>query len=110
MVFSALAPSLSKLLATTQSFAKFELCSAGSIKQITIGLSEKQRPSTPSTVENHCGYCLLQQHVPFIPTLSLNWNITPFIVGRLSIGSGDSTIFNRFVQDAYHSRAPPVFS
>ncbi len=60
--------------------------------------------------DNHCGYCLLQQHFPSVPTASLTWNAAPATTERLSIGSGGTTIFTRFVRDAHHTRAPPAFS
>lgn len=110
VVFGAFAPSVSKLLAASQGIAWIEVCSAQGTKRIAVDLGNKQSPETPAMADNHCGYCLLQQHSPFVPTASLTWDATPATSDRLILGSGGTTIFKRFVRDAHPTRAPPTFS
>jgi hypothetical protein len=110
VVFGAFAPSVSKLLAASQGIAWIEVCSAQGTKRIAVDLGGKQSPEAPAMADSHCGYCLLQQHSPFVPTASLTWDIAPPMSNRLSLGAGGTTIFRRFVRGAHHIRAPPAFS
>lgn len=110
MVFGAFAPSISKLLATSQGFAWIEVCSAQGTKRIAVDLSGKQTPEAPAMADSHCGHCLLQQHSPFVPTAPVSWDFEPATSDRLALGSGGTTIFKRFIRDAHPTRAPPAFS
>jgi len=110
MVFGAFAPSISKLLATSQGFAWIEVCSAQGTKRIAVDLNGKQTPEVPAMADSHCGYCLLQQHSPFVPTAPVSWDFAPASSDRLALGSGGTTIFKRFIRDAHPTRAPPAFS
>jgi hypothetical protein len=110
MVFGAFAPSISKLLATSQGIAWIEVCSAQGTKRIAVDLSGKQNPEAPAMADSHCGYCLLQQHLPFVPTVPATWDFAPVSSERLALGSGGTTIFKRFIRDAHPTRAPPAFS
>lgn len=110
MVFGALAPSISKWLATSQGIAWIEVCSAQGTKRIAVDLNGKQTPEAPAMADSHCGYCLLQQHSPFVPTVPAAWDFAPVPSDRLALGSGGTTIFKRFIRDAHPTRAPPAFS
>ena len=110
VLFGAFAPSVSKLLAVSNGIAWIEVCSAQGAKKIAIDSESKQHSEIPLIADNHCGYCLLQQHSPFIPTHSLTLGVTPHVFDRLAIGTGGTTIFKRLVRDARHTRAPPIFS
>jgi hypothetical protein len=110
VVFGAFAPSVSKLLAASQDITWIEVCIAHGTKPIAIELGTQGSPDAPTITENHCGYCLLQQHSPFVPTASLTWDAVPATSDRLSLGPGGTTIFKRFVRDAHHTRGPPAFS
>jgi Protein of unknown function (DUF2946) len=110
VVFAALAPSVSKWLTASQGIASIDVCSAQGTKRIALDLGKKQAPETPAMADNHCGYCLLQQHSPVIPTVSVTWDFAPSVSDGLPIGSGGTTICKRFVRDAHPTRAPPVFS
>lgn len=110
MVFGAFAPSISKLLATSQGFPWIEVCSAQGTKRIAVDLSGKQTPEVPAMADSHCGYCLLQQHSPFVPTAPVSRDFAPIASDRLPLGAGGTTISRRFVRDAHQTRAPPAFS
>jgi len=110
MVFGALAPSISQVLATSQGVAWIEVCSAQGTKRIAVDLTGEQNPGAPAMADSHCGYCLLQQHSPFVPTAPTGWDFVPATSDRLALGSGGTTIFKRFIRDAHATRAPPAFS
>jgi len=110
MVFGACAPSISKWLATSQGFAWIEVCSAEGTKRIAVDLNGKQTPEAPAMADNHCGYCLLQEHSPFVPTVPATLSFTPVSSDRLALGSVGTTIFKRFIRYAHPTRAPPAFS
>ena len=110
VVFGAFAPSVSKLLAASQGLTWIEVCIAQGSKRVAVDLGGKPSPEAPAMADNHCGYCLLQQHSPFVPTASVNWDFAPLASDRLPLGAGGTTIFKRFVRDAHHTRAPPFFS
>lgn len=110
MVFGAFAPSVSKLLAASQGITWIEVCSGQVTKRIVVDLGNKQSPEPPAMADDHCGYCLLQQHSPFVPTAALTWDVPAATSDRLSLGSGGTTVFKRFVRDAHRTRAPPALS
>lgn len=110
VIFGAFAPSISKLLAASQGGAWIEVCSAQGIKRVAVDFGEKEDTEVPAMADNHCGYCLLQQHSPFVPTVSVNCDFPPFASDRLPVGAGGTTLFKRFVRDAHRTRAPPFFS
>jgi hypothetical protein len=60
--------------------------------------------------DNHCGYCLLQEHSPFVPTVPATLSFTPVSSDRLALGSVGTTIFKRFIRYAHPPRAPPAFT
>lgn len=86
------------------------MCSAQGTQRIAVDLGGKPSPELPAIADNHCGYCLLEQHSPVIPTASASWDAGLIRADRLRLGSGATTIFKRFVRDAHHTRAPPAFS
>lgn len=110
MVLGAFAPSISKLLAASQGITWIEVCSAQGTQQINVDQVGKKSPEAPAMADNHCGYCMLQQYSPFIPTASVIWDFAPVASNRLTVGSGGTTIFKRLIRDAHPTRAPPAFS
>lgn len=108
MIFASLAPSISAWLARVEGITRIELCSAGNSRVVTINLAGKLPPAISAVSDNHCGYCLLLQHTPVIPSLTLSIPLAPALLARISIGSGSTTIFKRFIQTAYQTRAPPA--
>lgn len=110
VVFGAFAPSVSTLLAASQEITWIEVCTTQGTKRVAMDEGNQESPRTPAMADNHCGYCLLQQQSPFVLTSWVTWDVAPATSGRLSQGSGGTTIFKRFVRDAHPSRAPPAFS
>jgi hypothetical protein len=110
IIFAALAPSVSKLLATSQGSAWNEICSLNGTKLLSVDLSTKPPPDAPIVADKHCGYCFLQQHSPFVPTPPYSLAMEVASADCLPVGSGGTTFFKRFIRDARHTRAPPAFS
>lgn len=110
VIFAAFAPFISKLLATSQGVTWIEICSTNGTKLVALDLGTKKTPDTPMTADSHCGYCLLQQHSPFVPTLPYSSAMAAVSADRLLVGSGGGSIFKCFIRAAHHTRAPPAFS
>lgn len=110
VIFAAFAPSISKLLATSQGVTWIEICSTSGTKLGALDLGTKKTPDAPIATDSHCGYCLLQHHSPDVPTDPCTWDAATVSTGRLLIGSGGTTVFKRFVRNARPTRAPPAFS
>lgn len=110
IVFGTFAPYLSKLLATSQGQTWIEVCSSQGSKLVALDLGKKSSSDMPTTADNHCGYCLLQQNSPFVLNTFTTLDLAAVATGRLSIGPGGSTVFTRFVRNAHPPRAPPTFS
>lgn len=112
LVFGVFAPSVSKLLAASADVAWLEICSADNAngtRLVALDLGVKKTPDAPHAADDHCGYCLLQQHSLVVPTAPKTLKLTSVASDRVPIGSGGSTVFKRFVRDAHPARAPPVF-
>jgi hypothetical protein len=107
MVFGAFAPTVSKLLDASQSVTWLEVCTTQGTQRIAVDLGGKTAPKAPHLADNHCGYCLLQHHSPFIPVAFVAWAGALLAAGRLRLGAGGTTIFKRFERDAHQTRAPP---
>ena len=109
-LFAACAPVITKILASVQGDPWVEVCGSSGTMQLVLQQEEPQSPSESSAINNHCGYCLLQQYSPFIPTAEHRIQIAPAAQGRIRIGAVGTTIFKRFIRQAHHTRAPPTFS
>lgn len=110
MVFGAFAPSVSKLLAASQGVSWTEVCSTQGTRWITVDTGVPDSPQGPVMPDDSCGYCMLQQHAPFAPSASLTWDMVVISSGRLSLGSGGTTVFKRFIREAHRTRAPPLLA
>lgn len=109
VIFGAFAPSISisKLLAASQGVAWIEICSTNGTKLVALDLGTKKIPDVTMAAESHCGYCLLQQHSPVVPTPPYTLEVAAVSFDHLPVGSGGS-IFKRLVRCAHHTRAPPA--
>jgi Protein of unknown function (DUF2946) len=108
MVLAALAPSLSKLLA--QGLTWTEVCTARGSKLVPV-VQGGMSPSDGRVVaDNHCGYCLLQQHTPVVPTKPHAFHGAMLSCTRLALAQSASTHPTRFIRDAHRTRAPPILS
>jgi hypothetical protein len=110
MVLAALAPSLSKLLAQAQGLTWTEVCTARGSKLVPV-VQGSMSPSDGQVVaDNHCGYCLLQQHTPVVPTKPHAFPGAMLSGTRLALAPRVSTHPTRFMRDAHRTRAPPILS
>ena len=109
-LFAACAPVITKILASAQGVTWVEVCGSSGAIQVALQQDEPQTPAAPKTADNDCGYCLLQQYSPFIPTAAHTIPIAPAMQGRIRLGAGGTTIFKRLIRQANHTRAPPTFS
>lgn len=110
MVFGALAPSVSKLLTASSGVIWVEVCSASGTRWVALGGSDTPRDDAPTASDQHCGYCVLQQHSPALPVPAVAWECEAPSAHRLAIGPGGTTIFARFTRSAHLTRGPPTFS
>lgn len=111
VLFAAAAPTVSKWLATLQPAFWAEVCSTtGATPRAAWDQGSKSSSDRSALSDSHCGYCLLQHHLPVVPTASYRWEPVLASAERLPIGSGGTTIVKRFVRSAHLTRAPPAFS
>ncbi|MBK6961162.1 MAG: DUF2946 family protein [Gammaproteobacteria bacterium] len=96
-----------KLLAASQGVAWIEICSTNGTKFVALDLGTKKIPDAPMAIESHCGYCLLQQHSPVVPTPPYTLEVAAVSFDHLPFCSGVS-IFKRFARCAHYTRAPPA--
>jgi Protein of unknown function (DUF2946) len=110
MVFAALAPAVSGLLASQAGATWVDICSASGPGQVANEAGERPRPDAPGEADRHCGYCLTQAHTPVLPTHALGWALPSFSSERLSLSGAPAAVFKPAVQNANRSRAPPLFA
>lgn len=111
ILFGALAPGISKLLAAQRDVAWVEVCTAQGVQFEPVGKASSKAPADGhDATDPRCGYCLLQHHSPMLPTVASAPMPGPGLTGRLRIGSAGTTVVLRAERDAHPARAPPVFS
>jgi Protein of unknown function (DUF2946) len=114
LLMGAVAPSISLLLARSQSGAWADawadICRASGAQPGARDLGVQTPPSAPMAADIHCGYCLLQHYSPVVPTPTYSLNVAIASADRLPVGGGGTTLFKRFLWRAHHARAPPAFS
>jgi hypothetical protein len=110
VVFASLAPSVSRFLAQPELSILSEICSSNGKKLTFSDFSGNQSKPQGMTSDEHCGYCVLQHHTPFVASSSHSFSVPILPTDRIAIGSGGSTFFKRSVRNAHQSRAPPVVS
>ncbi|MYM84998.1 DUF2946 domain-containing protein [Duganella sp. FT50W] len=108
LIFAALSPAISKLLATSQGIEWTEICSAEGSKRIALDTTTKNVPNAPMAADSYCGYCVLQHYSPAIGTSSLSLTIAAASTVGALVGNEGRALFKRFVRDAHRTRAPPV--
>lgn len=115
MCMAACAPAISQLLHSTPSTVAattwLEVCSAEGMQMVPV--QHDGGPASPvehDASEPHCGYCVLQQQLPYVPSLNHTGDVAPASAGRVRLGSGNTTVFARFIRDAHPTRAPPAFA
>jgi hypothetical protein len=108
VVFSALAPFISKLLANSKSIYWTEICTTSGTKLVAIDLNTKNIPDTVSK-DNHCNYCFTKNHLSVLPTSSFSWGVTELVANRLIVSFSEVNNNNRYIRSAHPPRAPPQF-
>ncbi len=111
MVWGGFGPFVSKWLAYSQGWTWTEVCTSQGTKLVPLQVSGAMPPSdVPVEAGNHCGYCLLQQHTPVVPTKSHAFHGVMLSCTRLALAHSASTHPTRFMRDAHRTRAPPILS
>ncbi|MFN5081018.1 MAG: DUF2946 domain-containing protein [Burkholderiales bacterium] len=108
VVFSALAPFISKLLANSKSIYWTEICTTSGTKLVAIDLNTKNIPDTVSK-DNHCNYCFPKNYLSALPTTPFLWGGTRLIIDRQIISFSQTNNKNRNIHNAHPPRAPPQF-
>jgi hypothetical protein len=67
MCFGAVAPSISKWLASTQDIAWVDVCSEAGPEHVAISTAPEKAPKAPAMGDDYCAYCALVHHLPFVP-------------------------------------------
>jgi hypothetical protein len=98
------------MLAATQGIIWLEICSPAGVERVALELTPDSTPASQTQGDAHCGYCLLQQLSPILPTTEVQWSPIAVPANQLSLGNGGTTIFKRIVRTAHRTRAPPAFS
>lgn len=70
-LIGAIAPAISKMVLAAQGVRWVEICSTEGRKLLAINDDGKELPRLPGLAEHACGYCLLQQQSPFVPSASM---------------------------------------
>ncbi|MEY2684364.1 MAG: hypothetical protein RJA09_1508 [Pseudomonadota bacterium] len=110
VAFGALAPTTARWLSSSRNTTWVEVCTAQGTKLLAVEANGGQRPSIPTLAENPCGYCLLQQQSPCVPTQMGTWGKVPNNDLRTSGMAGHKVTLARPRGGAHQPRAPPVFS
>lgn len=114
MVFGSIAPQISKVLASraSGSITWLEVCGPQGMHQVAVSTAEADTSKVPSPwwQDIHCGYCVLQQHAPALPTLEATASMTVASSERLPLGGGRTSVPKRHAREAHPPRAPPLFS
>ena len=111
VVWGAFAPSISKWLAHSQGWTWTEVCTSQGTKLVPLQVPGATPLSdVPVAADNHCGYCLLQQHTPVVPTKLHAFHGVMLSCTRLALAQSASTHPTRFIRDAHHTRATPILS
>lgn len=108
LVFGALAPTVSRLHATTQRAGWVEVCTSRGMEWVQIGASSSPEPAKPAASMDHCGYCLLLAHSPALPTAESDWRPNLRQGHLLPSGGGSSAVLAGAVRRAHQPRAPPA--
>lgn len=104
--FGAVAPSVSHLLASTSGRAWVEVCSAYGTQSIETDVDSRQTPKAPISKE-HCPFCLLQNHVPVIPTVFGAAVFAVAVISDAPLSLRNTAPPTRFIRHAHQTRAPP---
>jgi hypothetical protein len=108
MAFAALAPTVSRLRGPEQKMVWVQVCSSTGTQWLALDTGTGQTaPPAHTQADSHCGYCLLQHHVPVLPVAGSAWVPAVLTALRVRTGSGHSTVFVRALRQAHHPRAPP---
>lgn len=114
MVFGSIAPQISKVLASKASGAItwLEVCGPQGMHQVAVTTTNADAETAPSLwwKDIHCGYCVLQQHSPAVPTPETTISLTVASSERLPVGGGRTSVPKRHAREAHPPRAPPLFS
>ena len=110
MMFGVFAPFISKWLAYSQSWTWTEVCTSQGTKLVPLVQGSMSPSDGRVAADNHCGYCLLQQHTPVVPTKPHAFHGAMLSCTRLALAQSASTHPTRFMRDAHRTRAPPALS
>jgi hypothetical protein len=111
MVWGGFAPFVSKWLAYSQGGTWTEVCTSQGTKLVPLPPQGATTTSdVPVASDTHCGYCLLQQHTPVVPTKPHAFHGAMLSGTRLALAPSASTHPTRFMRDAHRTRAPPILS
>lgn len=110
LLFGAFAPTISKYLDAHNNTGWVEVCTVNGTQRISLETGLPVDSGEPAYQAEHCGYCLFQEHSPALTSAHAHW--APATAGdqQLRIGSGNSTIPQRFLREAHQTRAPPALS
>ena len=109
VLFAAIAPSVSHLLAAAGGKAWVDICSVYGPKRVELQIGSQKTHDIPSLMV-HCPFCLLQNDLPFIPQSAGNSRFAPMraesIVDHIALHTPQS----RPAKTAHLTRAPPFIS
>lgn len=108
LMIAAVSPTISRLLATSQGIEWVEVCSSAGSKLVALETTAKKVPDAPMAADVYCGYCILQQYAPAVPTPLSSLTMAAMPSGGPPAGNEGRSLFKRFVRDAHRTRAPPA--
>jgi hypothetical protein len=107
MVFGAAAPTISRTLASNSQLTWMEVCSASGTKRVAApGNSTTGQEKVPIDGA-HCGYCVLQQHAPTLPSVAPGITSLIALLAHPVFFIADVTVVAVLAPTAHRSRAPP---
>lgn len=108
MVFGAAAPTISRTLASNSQLTWMEVCSASGTKRVAVtGNSTAGQEKIPVDGA-HCGYCVLQQHAPTLPSAAPGIASLIAVLMHPVFFITDFTVVPALAPTAHRSRAPPT--
>lgn len=113
VVFSAVAPSVSKILNASNSSVLLEICGIDDQSPRTLNLQffkEDESAEDNHLQFDHCQYCMLQSHCPYLPIANLQLTKPLLPTNRIVSSGGGTSFFKHFPLEARLSRAPPLSS
>lgn len=109
MCFGAIAPAMSKWLATTQGVLWVEICGDAPAQRLSLSANLTENSSqTPAVCGDCCPYCTLIHYLPFVPSANRSFvsHRTVFEVAFIVVAS--SVLATHTWRHAHLARAPPA--